>query len=120
VGGVADLLSYQQGEAARVASGDGHLRESQEWSICCTRWRPEDTVRCARVWRRYWYKRRVAEAPEVVGIDVLLRRTRAPPASNFASLAAFWAEERKGGGGGRRGVFIAVARRRLKQAMKGI
>jgi hypothetical protein len=65
-------------------------------------------VRCARVWQRYWYKRRVAEAPEVVGIDVLLRRTRAPPVSNFASLVAFRAEIRKGDGGGRPGLLLGV------------
>jgi hypothetical protein len=62
----------------------------------------------------------MAEAPEVVGIDVLLRRTRAPPASNFASLVAFRAEVRKGDGGGRPGLLIGVARGRNGWAFTGI
>jgi hypothetical protein len=51
----------------------------------------------------------VAEAPEIIGIDVLLRRTRAPPASNFASLAAIREGEKEGEGGGLLGIYRVVS-----------
>jgi hypothetical protein len=110
--GEVGCIQQHRGEATGAAPGDGDLRESPEWSIFCAKRWPGDTMRCARVWRRYWHKREVADAPDIVGIDVLMRRTRAPPASNFTSLAAIWeGEKRRGASGGRRDICRGNKRR---------
>jgi hypothetical protein len=65
-------------------------------------------------------QREGSEYRRLVGIDELLRRVLRTPARNHGRFGGGFQERSKGDERGEGGGFIAVARRRSMQAMKGI